>query len=139
MSNIYLARLEAALSTRYSKHTRRASLRHAQGFLESVGLKAQYTRQDVVTYLDALVKHGYRESSIHAMIAGVKQMFVVNSLDLAAEPNRHALGDAPRRTPWSVADRERSWPADCPRQDDLASAQDRCCSFDNLRPAAGKS
>lgn len=80
-ANIYLARLEAVLGPRYSPHTRRNSLRHAEQFLSLVGMKAEYTRPELLAYLDKLVRQEYGESSIHVIVAGVKAMFTANGLD----------------------------------------------------------
>lgn len=70
-----LARLEAYLGSRYSPQTIAAFRRQAGHFLRSAGVKPGYTRDDILTYIDQLIKGGYKPQSIKVMLFGVRALF----------------------------------------------------------------
>jgi integrase len=77
----YLEILDRALATpRYSPHTRKAFLGQARRFLAAVGDKPDYSREDVLGYVDTLIRAGYRADSIGTILAAVRALFRENSL-----------------------------------------------------------
>jgi len=76
----YVERLRCTLGTRYSPHTIRAFCANGTRFLKAVGQKPAYQKQDLIGYVDSLVRHGYKVRSISTMLAGVHAMFTANDL-----------------------------------------------------------
>jgi len=94
----YLSTLAAHLGERYSAHTRRAFLQQGHHFLTSCGVKAVYSREEVLAFVDDLIRQGYKADSIRTILTGVRAMFDVNRLawPLAERDTRLGL---PQETP----------------------------------------
>lgn len=72
---IYIATLRQSLGKRYSEHTIDGFTRQSRQFLAAAGVKDNYTRSDVLSYVDRLIAGGYRAQSIHTMLSGVRALF----------------------------------------------------------------
>ncbi len=79
-TNLYLERLRAQMGTRYSQHTVEAFGRQGGRFLIFAGMKRGYSRDEVLRFVDTLVKAGYKQTSINTILAGVRAMFHANEL-----------------------------------------------------------
>jgi len=74
-----LARLSSYMGSRYSAHTKDAYLRQAALFLRTCGLRSEYTRNLVLAYVDAMVRHGYTRQTIDVYLAGARALFRANN------------------------------------------------------------
>jgi len=71
----YLDQLRQALGARYSPDTTYHTLNQAGRFLEAIGVKEQYSAQDLLGYADRLLQDGYRSSSVATILTAVKALF----------------------------------------------------------------
>lgn len=71
----HLDTLDHHLGARYSAHTRRSFMTYAKRFLNACGEKPAYPREEVLSYLDILIRSGYKAGTIHAQIAGIHALF----------------------------------------------------------------
>lgn len=78
--NLYLERLRANLGARYSQHTVHAYLGQAERFLDFAGTKPRYTKQELLSYVDTMVKDKYKGKSITTILAGVRSLFYSNDI-----------------------------------------------------------
>ncbi len=76
----YLAVLRASQGSRYSQCTVINQQSHAARFLREVGVKPQYTRAEMLGYVDRMVKAGYRSASIHTILRSIHALFHANGL-----------------------------------------------------------
>lgn len=74
-ASLYIQKLEAYLGSRYSPDTVGAFCRQSAAFLRVAGVKASYSRQDVLSYTDHLIRANYKPQSITVMLHGVKALF----------------------------------------------------------------
>jgi hypothetical protein len=88
----YLTRLETYLGNRYSPHTRGGYLRQARQFLTACGTRKEYSRDIILAYVDALVRHGYEVQTINVYLAGVRAMFRANTLTWPVAPRDLHIG-----------------------------------------------
>lgn len=79
-TNLYLERLRANLGSRYSSHTVHAYLGQAERFLDFAGTKQRYTKQELLSYVDTMVKDKYKGKSITTILAGVRSLFYSNDI-----------------------------------------------------------
>ena len=76
----YLQKLDTHLGARYSPHTRRAFLAYARQFLADVGEKPTYSREEVLGYVDELIRRHYKANTITNYLTGIRALFDVNNL-----------------------------------------------------------
>lgn len=70
----HLERLGRDLGARYSTATRHAYLLHARLFMAAAGEHDSYSRDQVLSYVDRLVKAGWANNSIHSAIVGIQAL-----------------------------------------------------------------
>lgn len=105
----HLETLDRHLGARYSIHTRRSFLTYAKRFLKVCGEKPSYPREEVLGYIDILIRSGYKAGTIHNQISGIRALFDACSLTwpLAERDTRLGLPqqepDAPTLAPSEVA------------------------------------
>ena len=74
-SQPYLDRLRQEMGARYAPDTVAHTLVQAAHFLNQVGVKEHYSREDVVGYADYLLARGFRSSSVQTILTQVKMLF----------------------------------------------------------------
>lgn len=90
----YLDKLNVSLGARYSEHTRAAFVGQGRRFMQVVGVKAEYSREDVLLFVDTMVRAGYKEASIQTIVAGVRALFAANKWAWPLERRDMHLGMA---------------------------------------------
>ncbi len=76
----YLDRLQQHMGARYSETYIQTTQNQAEKFLRATGVKAAYTREDILGYMDTLTRGGLKANSIRTMLAAVKTLLYANSL-----------------------------------------------------------
>jgi len=71
----YLDRLHDDLGKRYSPDTLRTYLSQAKAFLEFSGVKSEYTRADVLSYVDHLIAEKKKRKTIDLTLASIRALF----------------------------------------------------------------
>jgi site-specific recombinase XerD len=72
----YLDILRADLGNRYSPDTVRTYINQNRAFLEYAGIKPQYTRQEILSYVDHLIGQGKSKTSIQTATSSIRALFV---------------------------------------------------------------
>ena len=71
----YLERLRDDLGNRYSPDTVRTFLIQSKAFLEYAGAKPEYTRADVLSYVDHLIAEDKKHSSVNLALSAIRALF----------------------------------------------------------------
>lgn len=97
----HLDTFDRHLGARYSKHTRRSFLTYAKRFLEVCGENPAYSREEVLAYLDILIRSGYKAGTIHNQLSGIRALFDACGLTwpLAERDTRLGLPQQDPETP----------------------------------------
>lgn len=76
----YLQTLRTYQGNRYSSSTIENTEAQAIRFLSQIGAKEEYTRDDILRFVNAMVQQGYRRRSINTILTNVRRLFHANSL-----------------------------------------------------------
>ncbi len=76
----YLDTLESYLGGRYSPGTISVFTHQAAKFLATIGVKAEYSREDILRYTNYLISQGQKSQSVSGCVTAIKALFRANGL-----------------------------------------------------------
>ncbi|RJQ43366.1 MAG: hypothetical protein C4534_08190 [Gaiellales bacterium] len=76
----YLDNLGRFYGNRYSKDTVANAFSQARRFMDKVGVKVAYSREDILGYVDYLITESYRPRSILQILRSVKILLLANDM-----------------------------------------------------------
>lgn len=102
----YLHILRESQGNRYSQCTIDNHQSHARRFLQEVGVKSVYSRQDLLSFVDRMVEAGYRHQSIYTILRSVHSLLHANGIPWPLDKRDLYIGGAqgPPNTPMLTHD-----------------------------------